>query len=312
MKEPIFFQPIFKETIWGGEQLKRYGYDIPSDKTGECWVFSAHENGDSVVSSGKFKGLTLRELWNNHRGLFGDLKDDKFPFLVKIIDANDDLSVQVHPDDESGLKYGEAGKTECWYILDCEPDSSIIYGINASGKKELDKMIDEGRWNELLREKPIEKGDFIFVPGGTVHAIKAGTLILEIQQTSDVTYRLYDYDRVDSHGNKRELHIDKSKEVIKVPFVDEQFTEEVTQLEGVKITKLLESKYFTIYKYQIDGFVELIQNHPFMFCSIIEGEGYLEIDGVKYSVTKGNHFMLPSSIETLAFTGKLEIVMAHV
>ena len=164
----------------------------------ELWIASTHPNG-------------MQENLKSFVG--GD-----YPLLVKIIQANDRLSVQVHPDDEKAQLYENCrGKTECWYVLDCKEDGELIIGHNAKNKEELYSMIDDKRWDELLRKMPIKKGDFIQINPGTIHAISSGTLILETQQNSDITYRLYDYDRI-SDGKKRPLHIDKSKDVIKVPY----------------------------------------------------------------------------------------------
>src|SRR5690554_5282338 len=211
MKDIVFLEPIFKSAIWGGEKLKSiFGYDIPNDHTGECWAISAHKNGDCLIASGQYKGKTLSWLWDNHRELFGNIQGDVFPLLIKIIDAKADLSIQVHPDDKYAMvnENGSLGKTECWYILDCDEDAKIVIGHNARNKDELKAMIKDNRWQELIKLKPIKKGDFFQINPGTVHAIKGGTVLLETQQSSDVTYRLYDYDRLDN-GKPRELHINK-------------------------------------------------------------------------------------------------------
>lgn len=309
----IFFQAIFKEKIWGGDKLKSFGYDIPSDKTGEAWVFSAHPNGESLAKNGKYSGESLGWLWKNHRELFGNIEGDKFPLLVKIIDANDDLSVQVHPNDRYAKmnENGELGKTECWYILDCEEDASLIYGIKARDREELDKMIDKGEWDKLLREIPIKKGDFLFVPSGTVHAIKAGTVILEIQQNSDTTYRLYDYDRRDDSGNLRELNLEKSKEVIEVPFIQRESKSEIQELKEMTRTKLIESEYFTVYHYDIRDRVILNQDQPFVLFSVIEGQGVLTIEDESFKLQKGDHFMLTSQVAEYYIEGKVKLVKSQ-
>ncbi len=232
--EPLFFEPVLQERIWGGEKLSSFGYELSSDHTGECWAFSAHPNGPSIVKNGTYQGLSLADLWKEHRELFGNLEGETFPLLTKILDANDDLSVQVHPDDHYAKEHenGELGKTECWYIIDCEEDAELIFGHNAKSKEELDKMIDEGKWEDLLRVVKIKKGDFFYVPSGTVHALCKGTLVLETQQNSDTTYRLYDYHRKDAAGKERELHLGKSKDVIQVPFIPEPLSYEPKKRES--------------------------------------------------------------------------------
>lgn len=156
MKNLIFLKPIFHEKIWGGTRLKsNFNYEIPSEKTGECWAISAHKNGDCEVINGSLAGKTLSELWAHHRELFGNIEGDCFPLLTKILDASDDLSVQVHPDDEYGLKHeGELGKTECWYILDAEEDAELIFGHHAKTKKEFIQLIESNKGiNYFVRSK---------------------------------------------------------------------------------------------------------------------------------------------------------------
>lgn len=203
--EPLFLKPLFMYRIWGGTALRdKFNYEIPSENTGECWAISSHENGDCDITNGKFKGMTLSNLWSNHKELFGNMPGDKFPLLTKILDANDNLSVQVHPDNEYSKKNenGELGKTECWYIIDCDDDAEMIFGHNAKSKEELEYMVSNNKWSDLLRRVKVNKGDFFYVPSGTIHALCKGTLVLETQQNSDTTYRVYDYDRVDSNGSK--------------------------------------------------------------------------------------------------------------
>lgn len=217
MKEILFLKPVFKEKVWGGGALAPlYGYPIPSDHTGECWAIAAHPNGDCLVREGRFEGKRLSELWRDHRELFGGLPGDRFPLLIKIIDAREDLSIQVHPDDAYARIHenGSLGKKECWYILDCDPGTTIIIGQKARSREEFEQRMKSGQWKDLLNEIPIHPGDFFQIDPGTVHAIKGGTILLETQQNSDVTYRVYDYDRMD-HGRKRPLHIRQSLDVIR-------------------------------------------------------------------------------------------------
>ncbi|WP_141430875.1 mannose-6-phosphate isomerase, class I [Bacillus sp. 03113] len=315
MKEPIFFSPIFQERIWGGQQLKTvFHYDIPQKPIGECWAISAHPNGQSIVRNGVYKGETLGSLWENHRELFGNLEGEKFPLLIKILDANDDLSVQVHPNDTYAKEYenGELGKTECWYIIDCDEEAELIFGHTAKTKAELVDMMDSGKWDHLLRRVKVKKGDFFFVPSGTIHALCKGTLILETQQNSDTTYRLYDYDRKDAQGNLRELHLEQSKDVVAVPHASQSLNFETLEKENAKVTKFVEGEYFTVYKWEINGEASFEQSYPFLLCSVIEGEGTLLKDGEKYPLHKGTHFLLPSGFNDFLLTGKLELITSHI
>ncbi len=303
----IRFKPVFSHTIWGGTKLRTdWGFNETGDDIGECWTIAAHPHGDVSVSGGKYDGMHLSELWAEHRELFGNTEGDRFPLLIKIITASDDLSIQVHPDDDYAKKNenGSLGKTECWYIVDCEKDSKLVIGHNARTKAELEEMIDEGRWTEFIREIPVKKGDFINIVPGTVHAIKGGITVLESQQNSDITYRVYDYDRM-QNGLPRELHIDKSKDVITVPAlsVDKSVISE-DGLSGVK--KLLSCKYFDVFRINVDGEETFSEKRPFLLASVIEGNG--EADGEK--IKKGDAFMLPSGYDKLSFKGRMKIIIS--
>ena len=301
----INISPFFKEEIWGGSKMRsEFGYDIPSDKTGECWAISAHPNGPGRVSDGQYKGMLLSELWKKHRELFGNLNGDRFPLLTKIIDASDKLSVQVHPDDEYAAlnENGSLGKMECWYILEAEPDANIIIGHNASTKEELENLIHEGKWNELLREIPVKRGDFIQINPGTIHAINGGIMILETQQNSDITYRLYDYDRK-KNGVPRELHIEKSLDVIRVPYVDENV--HACEQDGW-LTELYECKYYKIWKGMLRKEETLKIDQPFLIGSVIEGTAH--INGRRYY--KGAHFIIPSGMGELIFSGNADFIFS--
>ena len=310
MKEVIFLEPVFKEMIWGGNRLKTdFGYAIPCDNRGECWAVSAHPNGDCTIKNGSHKGEKLSALWKNHRELFGGAQGETFPLLIKIIDAKADLSIQVHPDDAYASKNenGSLGKTECWYILDCEEDGKIVVGHNAKDKEELKDMIAEHRWNELIRVLPIKKGDFFQIDPGTVHAIKAGTVILETQQNSDITYRLYDYDRL-SEGKPRELHIDKSIDVIKCPHVDKNTDRKEIKLDQAVAEELVTCQYYSVKKVLVNGSQVFGQSEPFTILSVISGEG--SIDGIK--IIKGDHFILPSGYGDYCIEGNVELVTSHI
>jgi mannose-6-phosphate isomerase len=314
LKQPIFFTPIFKERIWGGEKLKtEFNYEIPSTNVGECWAISAHENGSSVVSEGPYKGKTLTQLWENERTLFGNLAGGKFPLLIKILDADADLSVQVHPDDNYGKQYenGELGKTECWYIIDCDEDAEMIYGHNASSTKELKAMIENNQWNDLLRRVKIKPGDFFYVPSGTIHALCKGTLVLETQQNSDTTYRLYDYDRKDGDGNLRELHLDKAIAVTTVPHTDHQQSNKIERIEDAEVTTFVENSFFTVQKWSINGKVQSDQSKPFQLVSVLNGKGTIQVDNEVYKIEKGVHFLLPASLNAFEVNGKLEIIASY-
>lgn len=306
----IFLEPILKEMIWGGKKLQTdFGYKIPSEHTGECWAVAAHKNGDSKIKCDELKGYTLSRLWQEHREFFGNLEGDVFPLLVKILDAKTDLSVQVHPNDDYAGKYenGSLGKTECWYVLDCEENTNIIIGHHAKDSLELRKMVTENRWDELLREVKIQKGDFFQIDPGCIHAIKGGTLILETQQNSDVTYRLYDYGRLDAEGNPRELHTDHALAVIKAPFVMHSSERKTAEFDGYSREELIKCPYYTVERVQIHTKAEILQEHNFMNVSVVEGRGV--VDGKE--IKKGTHFVLPYHYGLAEFTGEMELIISY-
>ncbi|UOF92738.1 mannose-6-phosphate isomerase, class I [Fodinisporobacter ferrooxydans] len=315
MTAPIFFIPVFQERIWGGTHLREvFGYEIPSETTGECWAISAHPNGQSIVKDGIYKGLTLGELWDKHRELFGNAKGDVFPLLTKILDANHDLSVQVHPDDTYAQDFenGELGKTECWYIIDCKENAEIIYGHHVKTKEELIAKISGGQWDALLRRVKIKPGDFFYVPSGTIHALCAGTLVLETQQSSDTTYRLYDYDRRDDKGNLRELHLEKAIDVIRVPHFDMECQPQTTMVEGREIIAYVQSEFFSVYKWSMHGETSIKQTEPFLIASVLTGEGTIVTEEHSYPFKKGDHFILPANFGSATIIGRSEWIVSHV
>lgn len=313
--EPIFLKPVFKDRIWGGTKLREeFGYDIPSETTGECWGISAHSNGPSEVVNGPLKGKTLDQVWDEHRELFADQEGEDFPLLVKILDAKTDLSVQVHPDDSYAREVeGEAfGKTECWYVIDCEPGAELVYGHHAGSKLQFEEMVSDNRWNELLRKVAIKPGDFVYVPNGTIHAIGAGTMILETQQSSDITYRVYDYDRRDDAGNTRELHIEKSIEVAMIPHQDAEFEPVLSANDDLNIEKLIKENYFTVYHWNLEGSVSAVENPSYLLVSVLEGEGELKIGEQSSSVfKKGDHFIVPSTVKNFGMSGNAKFIVSH-
>lgn len=310
MRELLFLESFFKKVIWGGHKMKDvYDYQIPSDNTGEAWIVSANQNGKSKIINGTYKDCYLNQLWEEHKELFGNISKKDFPILIKIIDANDNLSIQVHPDDAYCLenKNGGSGKTECWYILDCDKDADIIIGHNAKTKQELIQMIDKGAWDKLLKKFKINKGDFFFIPSGTIHAIRKGTLILEIQQNSDTTYRLYDYDRLEN-GKPRQLHLKESLDVINCPHKDIKTKEEVKQYTGYSYQKLVSCEFFTVEKWDIVSTLNIEQNYSFMAVNIIDGSG--TVDGNK--IKAGDCFIAPYEYGNLKFEGNLKIITTHI
>lgn len=320
MDKIFFMSPIFKERVWGGRKLNtEWNYNIPNGRVGECWAVSAHKSGKSVVFGGPYSGYSLVDLWNEHPEFFnnvdkdGNLKEKEFPLLTKIIDAEDNLSIQVHPDDE----YAKAnerrgcGKNECWYIVDAKAGSKLVVGHNATSKEELKQMIYDGRWAELIREVPIKKGDFVSIPPGTVHSIKGGIQVLETQQNSDITYRLYDYDRL-SDGTTRELHLDRCIDVVTIPALsNEDAVKDTNDCKKNEAVTLTSNKNFTVDKYDITDSVKFTQDKDYMIFSVVEGAGSIKIGEDEYEIKKGTHFILPYMAGEVTISGRLTLIASY-
>ncbi|WP_053360945.1 mannose-6-phosphate isomerase, class I [Bacillus sp. FJAT-27251] len=315
--EPIFLQPVLQERIWGGEKLNtQFGYEIPSKQTGEAWVISAHPNGPSIIRNGELAGKTLADAWKENGSLFNKSadNDEEYPLLVKILDAADDLSVQVHPDDQfarevEGVPYG---KTECWYVVSAEEGAELVLGHHAKSQEELADMVEQGEWDKLLRRVKVKAGDFVYVPSGTIHAIGKGIVILETQQSSDITYRVYDYDRTDSAGNKRELHLERSIQVTTVPHQDAEVEQAEKVIGGLTEKKLVEEQYFTVYHWQLNGEAARELTADFLQVSVLDGSAELTVGGKVYPLEKGTHFVLPHGMTKYSVKGQAEFIVSHV
>lgn len=253
---PFLLKPDAKDYLWGGNRLNDdFAKGIELSPLAETWECSVHPDGLSVVASGEFQGMTLAELLKEHREFLGSHSEKKgeLPILIKLIDAKKNLSVQVHPDDEYAMKYenGQSGKTEMWYVMDCEENTELVYGLLHDTDKELlRESISKGTIERLLQKVPVRKDDVFFIEAGTIHAIGAGALIAEIQENSNLTYRLYDYNRVDRNGIKRELHVEKALEAA-------DLTSSAGPVQSLRVLKyrqgcaselLCRCRYFEVYR----------------------------------------------------------------
>ena len=316
MNDLIFLKPVFHGKLWGGRRLEEeYGYDLPEGPVGECWAISAHPNGDCKVQGGTWDGMFLSQLWDEHRDLFGNLEGDRFPLLIKILDAQDDLSIQVHPNDEYANEHenGSLGKRECWYILDAREGGDIVVGQRAANRDEFAQMVEEGRWDDLLNRVPIKKDDFFQIDPGTVHAILGGTLVLETQQSSDVTYRVYDFDRRQPDGSLRELHIAQATDVVDYS-VKAPESGEVTEPEVNGVTHLVSTPDYAVDRICVssDAPVTYAQDWSFLNVSVVRGSGAVTANGTKYNLPKGAHFIAPDGCGDLAFEGDMMLIVSHV
>ena len=304
---PIKFKPILKDKIWGGSRLKTiFNKPGASENTGESWEISGYNNDISKVSNGFLEGKSLLELIDIYKGeLIGNKVYTKFgagfPLLIKFIDANDALSVQVHPDDEFALKnHNSNGKSEMWYIIGAEENAEIISGFNQQTDiNKFNSALKSGKIEELLNSEKVSPGDVFYIPARTVHAIMTGVLLAEIQQTSDLTYRIYDWNRKDSNGNYRELHTRLASEVIDFTFPQKtriKYTEELN-----KSTNLVDCQYFTTNLVKINSVTRKDYSSIDSFIIYICIEGSVEII-TKYDKThmkKGDTFLIPANLKEI-------------
>ena len=297
---PLKLVPVTKSIIWGGNYLREnFGFESNDDNIAEAWVTAAREDGVNVISNGTYSGKTLGEYIDDNglESVCGDFSS--FPLLIKLIDATDKLSVQVHPDDEYAKANGlDAGKTEMWYIVDCREGAKLVYGLKSKDVptlEEINKANDEGKLSEMLNYVDVHKGDCFFIPAGLVHAIGEGIVIAEIQQNSNTTYRLYDYDRVGKDGKKRELHIEKASEVIKTEFPDEFISGKVISDSDGKRTEILcKCDLFCVVKYNLAKDKSAFFEEGSMKCLLcLEGDGKVCCDGVEYPIKKGDSYLIP-------------------
>lgn len=321
--QPFLLQPVGKDYLWGGNRLKEdFSKHIDMTPLAESWECSTHPDGLSLVYGGPFHGRTLKEVLEEHPEYAGDalLPNSQLPVLIKLIDAKEDLSVQVHPDDAYAALHenGSLGKTEMWYVLDAAPSSRLVYGFNLDMDKEaLQQSLDEGTIAKYLQYVPIQKDDVFFIEPGQVHAIGAGALIAEIQENSNITYRLYDYGRLDRDMRPRKLHIDKAMDVVNLRSSAEprQPMRVLRYQPGCASELLCRCKYF-----QVDRLlINTATRRRIAFCRpsarsfqvllCVEGEGRLIPEGGNaIQMNKGDCVFIPAGCPEMEFEGKMQIL----
>ncbi len=321
---PLKFKPFYKDYIWGGRNLEKLGKELPMGIVAESWEVSCHPDGPSTVANGDFKGMKLSRLVAKYgRRIVGNALPDKdiekFPLLVKFIDANKNLSVQVHPDDNyaTANEKGEYGKNEMWYVISAKASSKLVYDVEEGVTREsFAKAVEEGSIKKCLKEIPVSAGDVINIPSGLVHAIGKGIVLAEIQQNSNSTYRVYDYNRVDAKGSKRPLHIDKALDVI-----DFDTKNRREKCRGLKVplksgcykTYMIANKYFSIEIYEIDGtIIENTRGERFYIYVVVEGSGKIEYAGKTMDIKLGESILIPAEMEGYEMSGCFKALKAYV
>lgn len=315
---PLLLKPEVKDYLWGGTRLKdEFGFETDAVKAAEAWVFSCHKNGESIIKNGELAGQKLSDavkLWGKAGIGKKAAEFPYFPLLIKLIDAKDRLSIQVHPDDAYALKNeGEFGKTEMWYVVDCDDDAQLIYGFNKKiDKEEFRRRIKDNTLTEVCNYVPVKKGDVFFIDAGTLHAIGKGILIAEIQQNSNSTYRVSDYGRVGADGKPRELHIDKAIDVTKTepPAREYGAVGEITLYPFGTVRRLAECELFTTDLLKLDGNAGLCEKESFLSLLILDGNAVISYPSGTMRVGKGDSVFVPAGLR-ISVTGTANIICSH-
>ncbi len=302
---------IFQEKIWGGNKISKEfnKKELENKKIGEAWIVSGFKGYESTIEG---EELTLNDFYKKNKELFNNYETEDFPLLIKILDAKDDLSIQVHPNNEEAMELDNYpfGKLEAWYILDTPKDNEIIVGTKINSKTKIKQLVKEGKFLDVAKTHKINNGDVFEIKEGTLHAIKGNTFLYEVQQSSDLTYRFYDYDRLDDNGNKRELHIEKSLKVLKFedtnkvkPFIDE--------IDGFTIKYLISNDKFELEKWEItkDSFISFDpEEKNFLIITCIKGNG--KINGIEINKYE-NLILTTSELEEIILEGEMELLIAN-
>lgn len=306
---PLKFENIYYEKVWGGQDLTRFRSDVPAGKIGESWDVACHPNGMSIVKNGVYKGIRLDELINmKGEDLIGtQISKEQFPLLVKILNTSDKLSVQVHPEDEYALIHEkEMGKTEVWYVMEAKEGAFIILGTNGCTKEEFKKGIEDKNVEEYMNKIEVKKGDVYYLKSGLIHSMGPGLVIAEIQQNSDTTYRVYDYDR------GRELHIEKALDVIDFEVEGKRSNGLKIEMEDYDKTYYCLNKHFALELYDVKkGFQETSDEERFFVFTCVEGNGLIKYRDGEEKIHKGDSILIPARLGKYEIIGKLSLLKSY-
>jgi len=321
LKKPFLLTPSGKDYLWGGQRLNtEFEKNIDLNPLAETWECSTHPDGPSIVASGVHNGISLTDVIQNHPEYLGTRHkgESELPILIKFIDAESDLSVQVHPNDEYARENenGQLGKTEMWYVLDATKDARLVYGLRQDcSEEEIRDAISDGTLGKYLQTVPVKKDDLFFIESGTIHAIGAGCLIAEIQENSNLTYRLYDYDRVDHQGNRRKLHVDQAMKVanLKSSVEPKQPLRVLKYQPGVARELLSRCKYFEVYRMMINTERRQPVSYQademaFRVLLCVTGCGSLSFDGETIQFYKGDCIFVPAGSENIMIHGQAQFL----
>lgn len=307
---PIRFENLYYDKIWGGRDFEDFRDNMPEGEIGETWDVACHPNGVGIVANGELKGKRFDEIISElGHGLVGSkISTEKFPLLVKLINSKEKLSVQVHPDDEYAKRVeNEFGKTEAWYVVDAKPGAKLIVGTKDCDKEVFTKAIEEGKSEEYLNIIEVKKGDCFLINSGLVHAICEGLIIAEIQQNSDVTYRVYDY------GRPREIHVEKSLDVINFDLEAENLSHhKAVEFDGFSKIDFCENEYFGMQKFNIEKeWTDCSNEEKFFILTCVDGCGSIEGQGFHEEIKKGDSYLIPATLGKYTVKGKLEVIKSY-
>lgn len=307
---PLKFENIYFDKIWGGRDLEIFRNNLPEGDIGESWDVACHPHGTSVIANGEYKGIKLDDLIakKGDEIIGTKISKEKFPLLVKLINAKDKLSVQVHPDDEYGMRVeGELGKTEVWYVIEAFEGANLVVGTKECTKEQFKKAIETGEFDALMNKVYVKKGDVYFVKSGLVHAIGEGVVIAEIQQNSDTTYRVYDYNR------GRELHIEKALDVSDLTLRGERSRGLTVRHEGYDKTYYSLCQYFSLELYDVKtSFEEYSSKERFYIFTVVDGDGAISYEGGVEYLKMGDSIMIPASLGKYKVSGNIKILKSYV
>jgi len=302
----LFFKPIARPAIWGHSLVKDYfGYDDFPLGIGQSWSFSAQEGASTICLSEPYKGQTLLDLWKNHQELFGH-PGEIFPVIISLVGPEDDLSIQVHPDDQHAQKVGyPCGKNEAWYFIEAQEGANIVYGHHAKDEADLRRYIKEDKWDDLIRHLDVHSGDFVYLPAGLLHALRKGSIVYEIQQSTDITYRFYDYHRKDEQGHERELHLEQAIDCLSYNPQDmkNDIHPIVTDLNNCQQTVYISNDSFTVTKLKITGKFDY-ECENYQLATLVKGAGKVDNNDIKV----GDNFLIPMKTK-VHFDGQMTIMM---
>ena len=307
---PIRFENIYYNKIWGGRDFENFRDNMPEGEIGESWDIACHPNGIGIVANGELKGKRFDEIISEfgHDLVGSKVSTEKFPLLVKLINSKEKLSVQVHPGDEYAKRVeNEFGKTEAWYVVDAKPGAKLIVGTKNCNKATFAKAIEEGKSEDYLNVIEVKKGDCFLINSGLVHAICEGLIIAEIQQNSDVTYRVYDY------GRAREIHVEKSLDVINFDLAAENLSNhEVVEFEGFSKINFCENEYFGMQKFNIKKeWTDCSNEEKFFILTCVDGKGTIEGKEFSEEIKMGDSYLIPAKLGNYSVKGELEVIKSY-